>query len=56
MVKLDAAPTAVAKNSALPFNRVVPMAREPTSDLPKPFVSELARETEPVRDFVKPLL
>ena len=56
MVKIDARPTFAVKNSALPFNRTVPMAIEPTNHLPNPFVSELVREREPARDLVKPLL
>lgn len=56
MAKLDVLPIAAVKNSALPFRRVVPMPRAPTSDLPKPFVSEPVRESEPDRYFANPLL
>lgn len=55
-MKLDAAPTVVVRNSALPFNRVVLMPIEPANVLPKPFVTDPVRESELVRDFAKPLL
>lgn len=55
-VKVEDEPTVPVRSSTCPLDTVVERPIEPASDLPNPFVSEPASESEPIRVFANPLV